>query len=144
MKRSANAVWKGGLKDGTGVMSTGSKALHEHHYHFSSRFEESPGTNPEELIAAALAGCFSMAFSVGLERAGATPRNIRTSAAVKLEKVSDAFSITSIDLTTEADVSGIDDAKFHEVAEATKKNCPVSKALAAVGNITLNAKLVSG
>ena len=138
----ASAQWEGTIKNGKGVM----KPAHGGDIAFSrgTRFDGETGSNPEELIGAALAGCFSMALSVGLERAGATPRNIRTSAAVKLEKVSDAFSITSIDLTTEADVSGIDDAKFHEVAEATKKDCPVSKALAAVGNITLNAKLVSG
>ena len=138
----ASAEWEGTIKNGKGVM----KPAHGGDIGFSraTRFEGETGSSPEELIGAALAGCFSMALSVSLERAGATPRSIRTSAAVKLEKVSDAFTITSIELTTEADVSGIDDAKFHEVAEATKKNCPVSKALAAVGNITLNAKLVSG
>jgi len=137
----ATAQWEGTLKNGKGVM----KPAHSGDiaFSFGTRFEGQPGSNPEEVIGAALAGCFSMALSVGLEKAGATPRNIRTSAEVKLEKVNDAQTITQIALTTEADVTGIDDEKFQTVAETTKKNCPVSRALASVGNITLNAKLIS-
>jgi osmotically inducible protein OsmC len=137
----ASAQWEGTIKNGKGVM----KPAHAGEIPFSlgTRFEGEAGSNPEEVIGAALAGCFSMALSVGLEKAGAQPRNIRTSAAVTLEKQAEGFAITQIALTTEADVTGIDAAKFQEVAEATKKGCPVSKALAAVGNITLSAKLTS-
>ena len=110
-------------------------------YTASTSYEGQAARNPEEVNGAALAGCFSMALSVGLERAGATPRSIAPSADVKLEKVADGFQVTSIELVTEASASGIDAAKFQEVAEATKKGCPISKALAAVGNITLKATL---
>jgi len=110
-------------------------------YSFSSRFEEGTGTNPEELIAAAHAGCFSMAFSNGLAKAGFTPKKIQTTARVKLEKVGEAFKITTIELSTEGQVPGIDENKFQEQAEGAKKNCPVSQALTGV-NITLQAKLV--
>jgi len=120
-------------------MKLGSGA-YEGAYSFSSRFENGSGTNPEELIGAAEAGCFSMALSVGLEKAGHPPKNISTTANVKLEKVGDAFRITEIALETEADVPGIDDAKFQEVAEQTKKNCPVSVALGGT-QITLKARL---
>jgi len=109
-------------------MKLGSGA-YEGAYSFSSRFEEGTGTNPEELIGAAEAGCFSMALSVGLEKAGFPPKKISTTAKVKLEKVGEAFRITEINLETEADVPGIDDKKFQETAEQTKKNCPVSVAL---------------
>ena len=137
----ATAQWQGSFKAGKGVM----KPAHggEVGYTAGTRFEGQPGSNPEELIGAALAGCFSMALAVGLERAGAQPRSIRTSADVKLEKQTDGFAITGIALSTEAEVTGIDDAQFQQVAEATKKGCPVSKALAAIGNITLSAKLVA-
>jgi osmotically inducible protein OsmC len=135
----ATAQWDGSLKTGKGVM----KPAHAPEIPFSvaSRFEGAPASNPEEIIGAALAGCFSMALSLGLEKAGATPKSIRTSANVKLDKDGDGFTITAIELTTEASATGIDDAKFQGVAEATKKGCPVSKALASVGSITLNAKL---
>ncbi len=107
--RSANAVWEGGLKDGAGHLALGSGAF-EGRYSFGSRFEEAGGTNPEELIGAAHAGCFSMALSAALGRAGYAPKRIATAAKVHLEKVGDAFRITRIDLTTEAEIPGIDDA----------------------------------
>lgn len=112
-------------------------------FSIGTRFEGAKGSNPEEMIGAALAGCFSMALSVGLGGANVTPKSIKTSADVKLDKVEGGFGITSIVLTCEADVPGLDAAKFEEIAQATKKGCPVSKALASVNEITLNAKLVS-
>lgn len=135
----ATAKWNGNFKEGSGAMTP----AHGPDVPFSvgTRFEGKPGSNPEEMIGAALAGCFSMALSIGLERAGSPPTSIRTSADVSLERVGEGFSITAIALTTEADVPGIDPAKFQQVAEDTKKACPVSKALAAVGNITLKASL---
>jgi osmotically inducible protein OsmC len=126
--RTGSATWEGTLKGGQGRMKLGSGA-YEGAYSFSSRFEEGTGTNPEELIGAAEAGCFSMALSAGLEKAGFPPKKISTTAKVKLEKVGEAFRITEINLETEADVPGIDDKKFQETAEQTKKNCPVSVAL---------------
>ncbi|MBA3543559.1 MAG: OsmC family protein [Chthoniobacterales bacterium] len=137
--RTGTAVWEGTLKGGQGNMKFGSGA-YEGQYSFSSRFENGSGTNPEELIGAAEAGCFSMALSVGLEKAGFPPKRISTTASVKLEKVGEAFRITAIDLETEADVPGIDDAKFQETAEQTKKNCPVSVALSGT-QINLKARL---
>jgi lipoyl-dependent peroxiredoxin len=136
---NASAEWIGTLKAGKGMM----KPAHGAEVSFTrdSRFEGTPGSNPEELIGAALAGCFSMALSLGLEMAGAPPKAIHTSASVKLEKDASGFTITAIDLTTEANVPGLDDAKFQAVAEATKKGCPVSKALASVPHITLKATL---
>ncbi|MDQ3198963.1 MAG: OsmC family protein [Chthoniobacterales bacterium] len=139
--RTGSAVWEGTLKSGKGNMKLGSGA-YEGAYSFSSRFENGSGTNPEELIGAAEAGCFSMALSVGLEKAGFPPKRISTNASVQLEKVGDAFRITSIDLETDADVPGIDDAKFQETAEQTKKNCPVSVALSGT-QINLKARLAS-
>ncbi len=138
--RSANAVWQGGLKDGSGQLALGSGAF-EGRYSFGSRFEEAGGTNPEELIGAAHAGCFSMALSAGLGRAGFTPKRIATSAKVHFGKVGEAFRITRIDLVTEAEVPGIDDAAFQEQAQGAKVGCPISAALSAV-EITLDAKLV--
>jgi osmotically inducible protein OsmC len=137
--RSAEAVWTSGLKDGKGTMKLGSGA-YEGAYSFASRFEQGPGTNPEELIGAAHAGCFSMALSAGLEKAGHKPRSVKTKARVHLERVGEGFQITKIQLQTEADVPGIDAAKFREQAEAAKKGCPVSRALAGV-QIELDAKL---
>jgi osmotically inducible protein OsmC len=122
-------------------MKLGSGA-YEGPYSFQSRFESGSGTNPEELIGAAEAGCFSMALSSNLEKAGHPPKSIRTTATVKLEMVGGGPKITTIDLAVEADVPGIDEAKFDEQAELTKKNCPVSVALAGT-QINLNAKLVS-
>jgi osmotically inducible protein OsmC len=111
-------------------------------YSFSSRFEEGTGTNPEELIAAAHAGCFSMALSAGLERAGFTPIRVTTTARARFEKLEAGFRITQIELTTEAEVPGIDAAVFQEQAEAAKKGCPVSNALNPSIEIVLNARLV--
>lgn len=127
--RSATAEWSGTLREGKGTMRMASGA-YEGRYSFGSRFEEAPGTNPEELIAAAHAGCFSMALSGVLGRAGVQPERIETTAKVHVEKVGEGFSITRIDLSTQARVPGIDEATFREHAEAAKQNCPVSKALA--------------
>ncbi|MDB4929543.1 MAG: osmC [Myxococcaceae bacterium] len=134
----ASAQWSGGFKTGTGTM----KPAHAEAANFSvsSRFEGQQGSNPEELIGAALAGCFSMALTVGLEKAGLAPQGVRTEAEVKLEKQGEGFAITGIALTTTATVPGVDDAKFQAIAEETKKGCPVSKALGAVP-ITLKASL---
>lgn len=138
--RSASAEWKGNLIQGQGTMKLGSGA-YEGPYSFASRFESGKGTNPEELIGAAHAGCFSMALSAGLGKAGFTPTSIRTSAKVHLEKVGEGFGITKIELNTEAQIPGIDAKTFQEHAEGAKKGCPVSKALAGT-QITLQAKLV--
>ncbi len=138
--RTANAVWEGGLKDGKGKMKLGSGA-YEGAYSFASRFENGAGTNPEELIAAAHAGCFSMALSAGLGKSGFSPKRIQTSAKAHLEKVGEGFKITKIELQTEAEIPGIDQAKFMEHAEGAKKGCPVSQALAGT-EIILNAKLI--
>ena len=137
--RSAEAVWDGSLREGSGTMKFGS---FEGAYSFSSRFEEGEGTNPEELIGAAHAGCYSMALSAGLGDAGFAPKRIQTTARVHLVKVDDAQTITRIDLETEADIPGIDDATFQEHAESAKKNCPVSRALTGP-EINVSAKLVS-
>jgi osmotically inducible protein OsmC len=138
--RSAEAEWKGNLREGQGTMKLGSGA-YEGRYSFASRFESGTGTNPEELIGAAHAGCFSMALSAGLGRAGFTPTRIHTKAKVHLEKVGEGFGITRIELETEAQIPGIDAKTFQEHAEGAKKNCPVSKALTGA-EITLQAKLV--
>jgi lipoyl-dependent peroxiredoxin len=137
--RTANARWEGSLQDGKGTMRFGGGAF-EGQYSFSSRFEEGPGTNPEELIAAAHAGCFSMALSGGLGRAGYTPGSVETTAKVHIEKGESGFRISRIELDTTADVPGMDDAAFQEAAEAAKAGCPVSQALAAV-DIQLTARL---
>lgn len=140
MVRTSKAQWNGSLKDGKGTVALGSGA-YDGQYSFSSRFESGTGTNPEELIAAAHAGCFSMAFSAGLGKAGFTPTRVSTEARVHLEKVGEGFGITKIDLVTEAEVPGLEEAQFQELAEGAKKGCPVSRALSAV-EITLSAKLV--
>ncbi|MBN1967087.1 MAG: OsmC family protein [Anaerolineae bacterium] len=139
--RTAQAVWNKGLKDGNGRMRFGSGAF-DGQYSFSSRFEEGTGTNPEELIGAAHAGCFSMAFSADLERAGFPPERVETTARVHLTKGESGFSISKIELITEADVPGISEADFQAKAAAAKANCPVSRALAGV-EITVSATLVS-
>jgi osmotically inducible protein OsmC len=138
--RTGSAIWEGSLKEGKGTMKLGSGAF-EGAYSFASRFENAPGTNPEELIGAAEAGCFSMALSLGLSKAGFSPKRISTTADVQIEKVGDGFKITSIDLKTEAEIVGIDEQTFIEHAEATKKTCPVSLALTGT-KINLQAKLV--
>jgi lipoyl-dependent peroxiredoxin len=139
--RTATARWQGGLRDGNGTMRLGSGAF-EGQYSFSSRFEEGTGTNPEELIAAAHAGCFSMALSAGLEAAGFTPTSVDTTAKVHLVPGNGGFRISRIDLTTSATVPSIEATAFQEQAEAAKANCPVSKALAGV-DIQLDASLVA-
>ena len=136
----AQARWEGTLQKGQGVMKLGSGAF-DGAYSYGTRFEDAAGTNPEELIAAAHAGCFSMALSLLLEKAGHPAKEIRTQAEVHLEKVEDGFQITRIELQTEADVPGIDDDAFQKQAEAAKKGCPVSKALA-VPLIDLKAQLM--
>lgn len=138
--RKSEAEWKGDLLKGQGTMKLGSGAF-EGSYSFPSRFESGKGTNPEELIGAAHAGCFSMALSGGLGKAGFTPTRIHTTATVHLEKVGEGFAITRIELESEAQIPGIDDKTFQEQAEAAKKGCPVSKALAGP-QISLKAKLV--
>jgi lipoyl-dependent peroxiredoxin len=139
--RNAQAIWEGDLKRGHGTVKLSSGAF-EGQYSFSSRFESGTGTNPEELIAAAHAGCFSMALAHSLSQAGFTPRRIDTTAKVHLEKSGDAFSIPRIELTTNADVPGIDERAFEVQAESAKQNCPVSKLLSAA-KITLEARLTS-
>ena len=129
--RKAEAVWEGSLKDGKGKMRFGSGA-YEGAYSFASRFGDGKGTNPEELIGAAHAGCFSMALSLFLEIAGFKAEHIATTAKVHIDKVGEGFKITVIELDTEAKVPGIDEKKFLELAEATKTGCPVSQALTGV------------
>ena len=139
--RKASAVWNGTLKEGNGTMKMQSGA-YEGKYSFGSRFQEDPGTNPEELIAAAHAGCFSMALSGGLTKSGFSPERVETSAKAHLEKVGEGFKITRIQLTCQASVPGIDDAAFQVIAAGAKAGCPVSQALAGV-DISLDAQLVS-
>jgi osmotically inducible protein OsmC len=139
MDRSASAVWHGGLKDGKGTISTQSGTLKDTQYSFSTRFENGVGTNPEELIAAAHAGCFTMALSATLGRSGFTPKRLATQATVSLEQVAGNWTITSVHLQTEAWIPGIDDAKFQQIAADAKANCPVSRLLRA--EISLTAKL---
>jgi len=139
MKRSANAVWTGGLKNGKGTMSTESGVLSEAPYSFRTRFEGEKGTNPEELIGAAHAGCFSMALSLELEKAGMTAERIATKADVTLEQKDGGFAITAVRLTLRAKVPGASQAAFESAANSAKAGCPVSKLLKA--EITLDAQL---
>ncbi|HLH53691.1 MAG TPA: OsmC family protein [Verrucomicrobiae bacterium] len=139
MKRKASAVWRGGLKDGKGTISTDSGVLKETQYSFSTRFENGAGTNPEELIAAAHAGCFSMAFSAELGKAGLTPQSIQTTATVTLDKTDGGFSVTESHLEVTARIPGADKAKAIEIANAAKAGCPISKLLRA--NITMDARV---
>lgn len=139
MKRKASAVWQGGLKDGKGTISTDSGVLANTQYSFSTRFEDGIGTNPEELIAAAHAGCFSMALSGQLAQAGLTAQSINTTASVQLEKTDAGFAITSVHLDVTAKVPGADQQAFETAANNAKAGCPVSKVLNA--QITMNAKL---
>ena len=140
MERKAGAVWKGGLKDGKGTVTTASGVLKATPYSFSTRFENAQGTNPEELIAAAHAGCFSMALSAQLGNAGITPESISTEATLTLEKLEAGFTITKIHLDVTAKIPGGDKAAFEKAAQAAKSGCPVSKVLKA--DITMDAKLV--
>ncbi len=139
-KRKANARWEGSLAEGAGTMRMASGS-YEGAYSFQSRFEEGDGTNPEELIAAAHAGCFSMALSLVLGEAGHQPESIETEATVQIDKVDDGFAITRILLSTRGRVPGISADEFAQHAEAAKQGCPVSKALAAVESIELDAQL---
>lgn len=141
MKKTASAVWQGGLKDGKGTISTGSGALKENPYGFNTRFEDQPGTNPEELIGAAHAGCFSMAFSMMLGMENFTAERIETKAVVTLDKVGEGFEITTIDLTMSAKIPGIDNVQFQAIANKAKEGCPVSKVLNA--KISLDATLLN-
>jgi osmotically inducible protein OsmC len=140
-KRRAEARWDGSLQDGNGTMRMASGA-YEGPYSFQSRFQEGDGTNPEELIAAAHAGCFSMALSGELGRAGHTAESVETNATVHLDKVGEGFGITRIELDTRARVPGVSEDEFQRAAEAAKEGCPVSKALGGVDSIELRASLV--
>jgi lipoyl-dependent peroxiredoxin len=139
MQRKASAVWKGGLKDGKGTMSAPGGVLKETPYSFTTRFENAPGTNPEELIAAAHAGCFSMALSAQLGSANLTPESISTTVTVSLDKLDSGWAITASHIDVVGKVPGADAATFQKYAEAAEKGCPVSKVLNA--KITMSAKL---
>lgn len=141
MKRNASAVWKGDLKSGKGTISTDSGVLSDTQYSFKTRFEDGKGTNPEELIAAAHAGCFSMALSSELGKLGVTAESIRTTAAISLEKTDAGFTITSVHLDLRAKIPGADKETFEKAANNAKKGCPVSRVLNA--EITLDAALES-
>jgi osmotically inducible protein OsmC len=141
MQRTANAHWSGGLKDGKGTVSTQSGVLNQTQYSFSTRFENGAGTNPEELIAAAHAGCFSMALSAQLGNAGMTAESIDTKATLTLDKTEAGFTITSVHLDVKVRIPGANQAKFDEAAQNAKKGCPVSRVLNA--SITMDAQLVS-
>ncbi|WP_328851163.1 OsmC family protein [Micromonospora globbae] len=140
--RTASARWQGNLTEGSGTLRTGKGGL-EGNYSFKSRFEEGEGTNPEELIGAAHAGCFSMAFSKALADAGATPTSVETTAKVHFEKTDAGFSVTRIDLETVGQVPGLDEGEFQKLAEAAKANCPISRLLSPGAEITLTARLAS-
>lgn len=138
--RSASAGWTGGLKDGRGKISTQSGALSDYPYGFSSRFEGVAGTNPEELLGAAHAGCFTMALSLILGEAGLTATSLETTAKVSLEQADGGYAITAVALTLRAAIPDVEDAQFQELAAKAKAGCPVSKVLKA--DITLDAQLV--
>ena len=138
--RTASARWEGNLTEGSGTVSTG-KGGYQGNYSFKSRFEEGEGTNPEELIGAAHAGCFSMAFSKGLADAGFTPTSVETTAKVHLDKTDAGMTVTRIDLETVGDVPGIDASDFQKIAEGAKENCPISRLLSPGAQISLNAVL---
>jgi lipoyl-dependent peroxiredoxin len=139
MKRKASAEWNGDLKGGKGTISTDSGVLSNTQYSFSTRFESGIGTNPEELIAAAHAGCFSMALAAQLGEAGITPESIKTTASVSLDKADDGFAITTVHLDVTAKIPGIEQQTFEQAANSAKEGCPVSKVLNA--KITMDAKL---
>jgi osmotically inducible protein OsmC len=141
MKRKASAEWNGSLKDGNGVISTESGLLNKAQYSFSTRFENGAGTNPEELIAAAHAGCFSMALSAQLTTAGTPPARVATTATVTLEKKEAGFTVTNVHLDVTASVPGATEAGFQEAAGNAKKGCPISRLLNT--EITMNARLES-
>lgn len=139
MKRTATAVWNGGLKDGKGAISTESGVLENTQYSFNTRFEDGKGTNPEELIAAAHAGCFSMALSAQLGNEGKTPESIETEAAVTLLKTDAGFTITAVHLKVRAKIPGMTPPEFQKIAETAKTGCPVSRVLKA--EITMETRL---
>lgn len=139
IKRNGSAVWSGGIKDGKGAVSTGSGALKDAQYGFNTRFEDGPGTNPEELIGAAHAGCFTMALSGQLGKAGMTAQELRTTATVSMEKEGDGFTITAVHLDLVAKIPGASQEAFDQAANTAKENCPVSKLLNA--NITMSSRL---
>ena len=139
MQRKASAVWQGGLKEGKGTVSTESGVLSQAQYSFGTRFESGKGTNPEELIAAAHAGCFSMALSAELGKSGITPEKIETSAAVSLEKLDSGWTVTQVHLDVRAKIPGADKAAFEAAADTAKKNCPISRLLNA--KISMQATL---
>jgi lipoyl-dependent peroxiredoxin len=139
MKRKASARWEGGLKDGKGVVSTASGVLSSAKYSFTTRFEDSPGTNPEELVGAAEAGCFSMALSHQIEQAGMKPESIETTATVTLEKVTEGFQVTQVHLDVVARVPNADAAAFEKAADTARAGCPISKLLNT--KITMDVKL---
>jgi lipoyl-dependent peroxiredoxin len=140
MVRKASAVWNGSLKEGKGTISTESRVLSNAQYSFSTRFENGIGTNPEELVAASHAGCFSMALSAQLGNAGITPESIETTAAVTLEKTDAGFTVTKIHLDVTAKIPGVDAAAFQKAAQDAKTGCPISRLLKAA-EITMSAKL---
>ncbi len=141
MKRHASAHWEGGLKDGKGSVSSQSGVLDQQQYSFGTRFEDGKGTNPEELVAAAHAGCYSMALSMILGESGLTAKSIDTKATVTLDQVNGGFAVTEVHLDLKADVPGATEEQFKEAASAAKVGCPISKLLSAT--ITLDAKLTS-
>lgn len=140
--RTAEAEWKGNLAEGRGTMSTESGSV-SGSYSFASRFKEGEGTNPEELVGAAHAGCFSMAFSNELAKAGFTPVSVRTTARVHLDMLDEGPTITTVELDCRAQVEGIDEETFQEIAEGAKKGCPVSRALRGGPKVELNARLLT-
>jgi osmotically inducible protein OsmC len=139
MKKTASAQWQGGIKDGGGTISTQTGVLKQAPYGFKARFEDGPGTNPEELLGAAHAGCFTMALSLQLGEAGMKAENISTQASVTLDKVEGGFAITAVHLDVSARIPGADAAAFEQAAQAAKQGCPVSKVLNA--KITMDARL---
>lgn len=142
MIRKASAVWNGSLKAGKGALSTDSGVLSSTPYSFATRFESARGTNPEELIAAAHAGCFTMALSAELGKAGITPESLETSAAVTLEKLEAGFTVTKVHLDVSARIPNADEAAFQKAAQSAEANCPISRLLKA--EITMTARLVTG
>jgi len=141
MDRRATAVWQGGLRDGKGALTTESKVLAGTPYSFSTRFEDTPGTNPEELLGAAHAGCFTMTLAARLGDSGVTPQRIETKATVTLEKLESGFAITRVKLDVTVNAPGADRAKFDAAAANAKNNCPLSKVLRA--DISMDARLVA-
>lgn len=142
MERTASAVWNGGLRDGKGVISTQSGVLKDTSYSFSTRFENGIGTNPEELIAAAHAGCFTMALSAQLGQANLVPESLETNATLKFEKTDAGFSITAIHLSTRARVPGASESIFETAAQNAKAGCPISRLVKGNAEVTLDAQLI--